>query len=238
MKDLKLKFNLEDWIKILSSINLKETDTNQDFSPSYKKEVIARNEEKTIFREFLLELKKKRAENKGQLFYELIESPYTKNGLVERTIRRLVSTEENRDFYYKLLDANGEPNYTELVWRMDNQRNRNNVVLDYDIFKNEDSFLHMFQHAIRLCPPREVQEAFEYFAEEYSQLENIDSKKEAKEKEDEILSSFHKAMRQTDMFGNAHACSIIYNLWQVTDLPARAFIAVTKHVKALEKEFN
>jgi len=247
MKNLKLKFNMEDWIKILSSINLKETDPETKevggFSPSYKKEVIARNEEKKIFTEFLLELKKKKADNKQLIsdsygkehpFPELLSLPKTKNCLIESTIRNVLKNIENKDYYYALLKNNNQPNYQELVWRMSDKRNRDNVVLDYDIFKNEDSFLHIFQSAIALCPPAEVQSAFEYFAEEYSELEKIDSKKEARDKEDEILSSFHKAMRQTDMFGNGHACSIIYSLWHLTDIPIRALIAVTEHVKELK----
>ena len=228
---------MEDWIKILSSINLKETDPEQNklggFSPSYKKEVIARNEECKIFTEFLSELKKKRAD-KSQSSTEVIGLPETKNGLIVRTISSILKSIENKDYYYALLKNNNQPNYQELVWRMSDKRNRDNVVLDYDIFKNEDSFLHIFQSAIALCPPAEVQSAFEYFAEEYSELEKIDSKKEARDKEDEILSSFHKAMRQTDMFGNGHACSIIYSLWHLTDIPIRALIAVTEHVKELK----
>jgi hypothetical protein len=251
MKKLELKFNMEDWIKILVQINLEQTDPETKklggFSPSYKKEVIARNEEKKIFAEFLSELRKKKADNKKAIdaaygrpdshpFSELLELPKTKNGLIARTIENNIKKIEQKDLYYHLLENNKIPNYQELVWRMSSESRRDNVVLKYDISKNEDSLLHIFQSAIALCPPAEVQSAFEYFAEEYAELDNIDSKKETEEQRDIILSEFHKAMRQTDMFGNGHACSIVYNLWHVSDIVINAMIAVTEHVKELKKE--
>jgi len=227
---MKLKFNMQDWLAILSSIRLEESDPNQDFSPSYKKEVIARNEEKKIFTQFLAELKKKKSDNK-----ELIDVPETKHQLIERIIRNILNDEKNKKYYYTWLSNNNVPNYQELVWRMSDENRRDNVVLKYDIFSNEDSLLSIFQNAISLCPPAEVQSAFEYFAEQYAELDKIDSKKETEEQRDIMLSEFHKAMRQTDMFGNGHACSIIYNLWHISDIVIRAMIAVTEHVKELEK---
>jgi hypothetical protein len=251
MKKMELKFNMEDWIKILVRINLEQTDpeTNRlgGFSPSYKKEVIARNEECKIISQFLSDLRKKKADNKKEIdaaykqpnmhpFPELLELPQTKNGLIARTIKSYLEKLEQKDLYYHLLENNKIPNYQELVWRMSDENRRDNIVLKYDMSKNEDSLLRIFQSAIALCPPSEIQIAFEYFAKEYEELENIDSKKETEEKRDEILSNFHKAMRQTDMFGNGHASSIIYNLWYVSDIVIRAMIAVTEHMKELKKE--
>lgn len=244
-KKMKLKFNMEDWIKILSKINFTETDPNQEFSPAYKKEVIARNEEKKILSQFLSDLKEKKTVNKKIIdnsyggnhpFPEAIEIPETKNGLMARIITNIIEKIESKDFYYNLLKNNNQPNYQELVWRMSSERRRDNVVLRTDFSTNEDSLLVIFQQAIALCPPKDVQDAFEHFASEYEKINGIDSKSETEEKRNEMLSTFHKAMRQTDMFGNGHACSIIYNLWHVTDIPIRAMIAVTEHVNELNTE--
>lgn len=112
-----------------------------------------------------------------------------------------------------------------------------NVCISIDFNKGEDSLLQIFKSAIAMCPPASVQSEFEYFADQWSQLDAIDSKQEEKEKRSEILQDFHKAMRQTDMFGSGHACSIIYELWCVSSIVYRAFIAVTEHVKE-EKEFK
>lgn len=245
-RKLELKFNLEDWLSILSSLNLKETDPESgDFSPGYKKEIIARNEEKKIFQAFYDSLKQKRTENKDIIrearinskpnpFPELIDVPETKNNLVARNIWSLIEAQENNELYGRLLEANNVPNYQKLVWGISDQRRRDNVVMQYDFRKNEDSYICIFQSAIMMCRPCDVQNAFEYFAEEYSKLESIDSKKESEEKKNEILSSFHKSLRQTDVFSSGHIDSIIYNLWHVTDIPIRIFITVTEHVKEMK----
>lgn len=246
-KNLELKFNMEDWITILKQIRLEPTNPDLDFSPSYKKEVIARNEEKEIFTDFFSGLKKKREEHKDAIrdakihwkphpFPELIDVPQTKNGLVAKTIYNWLENIAQKELYSTLLEVNGRPNYQEIVRRISSESRRDNVVIDLDYEKNEDSLLNIFKSAIALCPPAQVQEAFEYFAKEYNQLDKIDSKQETKDKENEILSGFHKDMRQCDMFGTGEADSIIYNLWHVTDVPIRAMIAVTKYIKNESKQ--
>lgn len=239
-----------DWLKILPKLNLTDTDPESKrlggFSPSYKKEVIARNEENEIFRNFLADLTKKYKANKKAIsdaygkdypFPELIEVPETKNRLIERrNIWSFIEKYENKELYYTLLKNNNQPNYQDLVWNMSHERRRDNVFIPLDFHKNEHELFHIFQSAIMLCPPANIQSDFQYFAEQWSELDGIDSKKETEDKKNEILSEFHKAMRQTDMFGNGHASSIIYNLWHVSDIVYRAFIAVTEHLK--EKEIK
>lgn len=220
MKKLELKFNMEDWIKILSYIRLTETDPEQKsdggFSDSYKKEIISRNKEVKIISQFLSDLKKKKNDNKDAInkaygqnehpFPELLELPETKNGLIARIIYGILEKIENKDYYYHLLENNKQPNYQELTWRMSGEKRRDNVVLDYDIFKNEDSMLHVFQNAIALCPPSEVQSAFEFFIEEYSQLEKIDSKKKTKEKKMKFFPVFTKqCVKQICLEMDTHA---------------------------------
>lgn len=243
MKNLKLKFNMEDWIDILSSIHLKQTDPEQEgFSEGYKKEIIAKNLEKKIFSEFLENLEKKKAENKELIrnaskifkahpFPELIDIPKTKNKFIEGIIlHSFFKKIENKEYYYKFLEVNKKPNFAKLIYGISSESRRNNVVFHYNSHKNEDSYLNIFQSAIALCPPYDVQNAFEYFIDEYKQLEEIDSKKETNEKRNQILREFHKSLRQANMFGNGHVESIIYNLWQATDVPARIMIAVADYI--------
>jgi hypothetical protein len=248
-RDLTLKFHFKHWLDILSVINLTDGDPEDKrlggYSEGGKKRVIARNEENKIFRDFLSELKQKYQDTKETIkaaygkdfpFPELIELPKTKNNLIESTIWRVVEDIKNKELYYTLLENNGKPNYQNLVWRMSNDHKRDNVYINTDFNKGEDSLLHIFKSAIAICPPANVQAEFEYFRNEWEKLEGIDSKKEAEEKREEILVSFHKSMRQTDMFGNGHACSIIYELWCMSDIVYRALIAVTEHIK--EQEFE
>jgi hypothetical protein len=238
------------WIDILSNLNLTDTDPEDKryggFTESEKKNVIARNAERKIIRDFLADLKKKRDENKQVIkdaygkeypFPELLELPGNEKSSIRNAVWRIVEKYENKELYYTLLKNNNQPNYQQIVWRISDDHRRDNVVIKLDYSKNEDSLLHMLKSAIMLCPPASVQNEFEYFAEQWAELENIDSKKEEKEKRSEILSEFHKAMRQTDMFGNGYACNIIYGLWDISDIVYRVLIAVTEQLKE-EKEFS
>jgi hypothetical protein len=249
MKKLELKFNLKEWIGILSKLNLTDSDPEDKRYGGYleheKPRVIARNEENKIFRDFLAELRQKYSDNKELInssygkefpFPELISLPETKNNFIRPHIWRIVESYENKELYYTLLKNNNQPNYQRLVWKMSDDHRRDGVCISINHAKGEDSLLHIFKSAIALCPPASVQSEFEYFAEQWAQLDGIDSKSEAEEKKSEILQEFHKAMRQTDMFGNGHACSIIYELWCVSSIVYRAFIAVTEHIKEERNE--
>lgn len=233
--ELQLKFNAKDWISILSKLNLSDTDPEDKkyggFLEHEKPRVIAHNEERKIFREFLADLKKKKELDS----LTLIDMPITKNNFISSSIWNIVEKYENKNlYYYTLLKNNQQPNYQKIVWQMSSDHKRNNACITLNYNKNEDSLLHIFKSAIAMCPPVDVQSAFKYFAQQWAQLDGIDSNKEVQEKRNEILSSFHKDMRQTDMFGNGHACSIIYELWCISNIVYRAFIAITEHLKEEE----
>lgn len=243
--ELQLKFNSKEWISILSKLYLSDTDPEDKrhggFLEHEKPGVIAHNADKKVFRDFLDELKQKRQYNKDNGIDDsesiLIDCPETKSTLTVSAIRTIVEKFENKELYYALLKNNNQPNYQVLVRRMSDDHRGDNVCIKLDFNKKEDSLLHIFKSAIAMCPPVSVQSEFEYFTEQWSQLDVIDSKQEAEEKRIEILQDFHKAMRQTDMFGNGHACSIIYELWRMSNIVYKAFIAVINHVKE-EEEFK
>lgn len=243
---IKLKFNLEQWLsnEMLRNVFIKDTDPNQEgFTPSYKKEIIARNEENKVFNEFFTELKKKKTDNKEIIskayissqpfpFPKLIEAPKTKNGLVERAIFNRLQKIENKDIYCTLLENHKIPVYQRLVKNLtSNHRERDGVIMSYDVHKGEDSYLNIFRHAILMCPPAEIQSTFEYLSGQYEELNKIDSKEDTKKKQDEIRYDFHKSLRQVDPLGNPNAEMIIWNLLQVTNIPHRAIKAVIEHVK-------
>lgn len=229
---LPLKFNYKTWIDILSKISLVDTDPEDKryggFLEHEKNDVIARNSVNKIFRDFLADVKEKHKKNKDSK--ELIDIPECDAPFIKFMIRKIVEDYNNKELYYTLLADNGQANYQELVWHMSGDQKRNGVYIELDYDKGEDSYLHIFKNAIAICPPARLQFVFENFANQWAQLDGIDSKKEGEEKKNAILSNFHKMMRQTDMFGNGHACSIIYELWCVSDIPYRAFIAITKYI--------
>lgn len=182
-KDLVLKFNMEDWIRVLTQLNLKEIKLDEGLLPHEKKEFIEINQDRSIMADFLSDLKKKREDNKELIsnarfnkseypFPELILLPKTSSGIINRAVNTVIEKLDNRDLYYNLLKNNNKINYQELVYRMSGENRRDNVVLDYDVFNNEDALLRIFQSAIEMSEPSGVQSAFEYFAEEYSKLDS------------------------------------------------------------------
>lgn len=241
-KDLALKFNMEDWIEILPNLNLKQVTISEDLSKESKKHFNEVNKDRQDILEFYQKLKANKEANKELIreayvnskpfpFPALINLPKTKTSRIPKAIIQFINKVENKELYYALLKNNKRPAYQELVWRMSPERRRDSVFFETNYEKHEFEFFRIFQSAIAMGNPHEVQNAFEYFIEEYSKLDKIDSKKELEEKTNEMLSSFHKAMRQTDMFGNGHSDSIVYNLWCVTDIPIRVFTTVANHIK-------
>ena len=242
-KNIKIKFNLSDWLETISILPTKEIDPKFFHNEKYQKKQEIENEERKQLKEFISELKVKKEENKEIIkeayvnnkqfpFPELIEMPNFK--LLEPLIIRIFERVENKDMYCLLLKNNNVPCYYELIDRMSSDYKSKGAFIPLVIQKNEDSYFNIFRHAIAICPPSEIQSAFEYLAEEYEKILKIDSKSEAKEKESQFRYDFHKSLRQVDPLGNPHGEMIIWSLLQVTDVPHRAVKYVIEYVKELE----
>jgi len=242
-KDIKIQFTMQEWLNHSLYFLIKRLTNLVDVSTfetgPMKIKVNEENEERKRVREFLDNLKKKEEENKDLIreagwnnhpFPEMLELPETKH--LYRRIRSELNKYENKDHYCQLLQNNKIPCYYKLVWQLsDNISRRNSVYIPLNFSKGEDSYLNIFQHAIMLCPPHEVQSTFEHLLEEYNSLELIDSKEETKNKEEEIQHDFHKSLRQTDALGNGHAESIVHSLMTLSDVPHKAIKAIFSHLK-------
>lgn len=245
---MKIRFNLQDWLshEVLDNLPLRETDPSKFTGESFQKEIIAENKEKQILSKFILKLKKKRDDNKDLIrqahignnpfpFPELIEIPKVK--LLERRIMTRLEKYENREIYCKLLENNNIPVYYSLVKKLSSDyRNDRRIFFSYSVHNGEDYHFDIFQHAIAMCPPSEVQATFDYLADEYAKLDKIDSKAKAESKLEQIRYDFHKSLRNADPLGNPHAEMIIWNILNLSDVGHRAIKTVIDHAKKAKKE--
>jgi hypothetical protein len=242
-KDIKIQFTLEQWIsqyatKCMNAL-LKDVDPSTLRTDTFKVKAEEENEDREIVREFLEGLRKKKSDNRELInstgfnnhpFPELIELPQTKH--FHKRFMNEMEELAHETLYCQLLLNNKIPCYYKLFWSLtDDHRRRNSVCMSLNVHKNEELYLSIFQHALKLCPPSQVQTTYEYLFEQYEALEKIDSKEEAKTKEQEIRFDFHKSLRQADMLGNGHVDSIIHNLLNLSDVPHRAAKAVFQHIK-------
>lgn len=242
-KDLKIQFTMEQWISSDAqkcvNIFLKDIDTSTFEADAFKTKTEEENEDRKVVREFITALKNKKTENRDLInssgwnnhpFPELVEMPKTKH--LHKRIMNEMEKFLHKTMYCQLLFNNNIPCYYKLVWSIkDDYRSQKSVCMSLNIHKGEDTYLEIFQHAIMLCTPSVVQSTFEYLSEQYDAIDKMDSKEEAKKKEDEVRHDFHKSLRQADPFGNGHAESIIHNLLNLSDIPHKAIRAVFKHIK-------
>ncbi len=252
--NIKILFTLKQWLssEVMGCLPTKDTDPERFTGKSFREECRAENKEKAELRKFIDGLKEKHKQNKKEIdeayikskpdpFPELIEMPeiYStttdgkKVGILMRRIWGYVEQIENKDVYKTLLENNKLPCYTELMDRILSDRPEK-IRFDYE-FK-EDPYINIFRHAILICPPSNVQSTVEYLKEQYEKINEIDSKKECKEKEEQLRYEFHKSLRQGDGLGNPHAEMIIWELLQFTDIPHRILKAVIKHTSKKQKQ--